>query len=402
VDFSEDIEGKSGLEAFYDDRLRGVNGDYVIFRDVAGNPLQKKIIKEAQPGLTMKTTIDADFQKYFYESFQKSLDSLGRNAGAGIAMDPKTGEILAMVSFPAYDNNNPAQYLRAVHYPLFNRAISGVYSPGSVIKPLVALAGLREKVMTPDFTVFSPGYLDVPNPYDPQHPSRFLDWKPQGVVNARSALARSSNVYFYTIGGGHKNVRGLGISRLKDYWKRFGFDKKTGIDLPAEAVGFLPDPQEKEARTGQPWRIGDTYNVSIGQGDLGVTPIRLLVALASIANNGRMMKPRLLADERPMVIMDYSDWQPMIEEVQKGLRDAVAMSYGTASLLYDLPYKTAGKTGSSQIQNNTKTNAFFVGYGPANDPKIAVLILVEDAKGGSLNAVPIARDVLKWYYERRL
>ena len=402
IDWSKNIEGKTGLEDFYNDKLRGEDGAYVIFRDAKGNALQKKIIRENKPGSQLLITVDLEFQKYFYERFQQSLQELERHAGTGIAMNPKTGEILAMVSFPSFNNNEPVKYLRAPNQPLFNRAVSGVYSPGSTIKPLMALAGLKEKVMDTNFEVYSPGYLEIPNPYNPENPSRFLDWRVNGLVNLHSALARSSNIYFYVIGGGYKNTKGLGINKLNEYWKKFGFDKKTNIDLSNEAVGFLPNPEEKEKRTKQPWRIGDTYNVSIGQGDLIITPIRLLTMIASIANNGKMMKPHFLLDEPPDILFDYSDWGDLIKEVQRGMRDAVAQSYGTANFLYDLPYKTAGKTGSAQIANNTKTNAFFTGYGPVSDPQIVILILVEDAKGGSLNAVPIAKDVLKWYYDKRL
>lgn len=402
VDWSKNIEGKIGLEDFYDNKLRGVDGSYVVFRDARGNALQQKIIREAQSGSPVKITIDGEFQRYFYERFQQGLAELEREAGVGIAINPRTGEILALVSFPSFDNNEPAKFLNKKNQPLFNRATSGTYSPGSTIKPLVALAALAEKLVTPNFEFFSPGYLEVANPYDPEKPSRFVDWKAHGNVNVRSALARSSNVYFYVIGGGWKNIKGLGIYRLNDYWKKFGFNQKTGIDLPFESIGFLPDPEEKEKRTGQPWRIGDTYNVSIGQGDLTLTPIRLLSMIAAIANGGKMMKPHLLVSEEPIAVFDFSEWKDALKEIQLGMRDAVAKNYGTANLLFDLPYRTAGKTGSAQVANKKKTNAFFVGYGPFDDPQIAILILVEDAKEGSLNAVPIAKDVLRWYYDHRL
>ena len=326
-------------------------------------------------------------------------------------MNPKTGEILSLVSFPSFDNNAPAKYLMTAGNPLFNRAVSGVYSPGSTIKPLVALAALHENLVTPEFTVYSKGYLELPNPYDPEKPSKFLDWRAQGLVNMYSALARSSNVYFYVVGGGCTAVtcndvgksKGLGIVKLNEYWKLFGLDKKTGIDIPAESVGFLPNPEEKEKRTGQIWRIGDTYNVAIGQGDLQVTPIRLLTFFSSLANRGKEIKPHfLLSAGAPVVTHDYSSWTDEITAVRKGVRDVVAKPYGTANALYDLPYKTSGKTGSAQIQNNAKTNAFFMGYGPSDDPELAVLVLVEDAKTGSLNAVPIGRDVINWYYENRM
>ncbi len=410
VDFKATREGAAGLEAAYDAALRGTDGARVTYRDALGNILQEKRFREAQAGLPLKTTIDGEFQKYFYARFKEGLASLGRTSGVGMAMDPRTGEVLALVSLPSFDNNDPAAYLSDPQKPLFNRAISGVYSPGATIKPLVELAALLERLIAPDFSVYSPGYLELPNPYDPEHPNRFLDWRPQGRVNLYSALARSSNVFFYVVGGGCMastcngvgRSNGLGITKLNRYWREFGMNAKTGIDLTAETVGFLPEPHEKEARTRRPWTIGDTYNVSIGQGDLGVTPIRLLSFFSSIANGGVGMKPHFLFGASPEIIHDYSSWKDEIAAVRQGLRDVVGKPYGTASALYDLPYKTSGKTGSAQIANNAKTNAFFMGYGPSDDPRLAILVLVEDAKTGSLNAVPIGHDVMKWYYDHRM
>ncbi len=410
VDFKSSREGAAGLEAAYDAALRGTDGARVTYRDARGTILQEKRLREAQAGLPLKTTIDGEFQKYFYTRFKEGLASLGKTSGVGMAMNPKTGEVLALVSLPSFDNNDPAAYLSDPLKPLFNRAISGVYSPGSTIKPLVALAALHERLIDPDFSVYSPGYLELPNPYDPEHPNRFLDWRPQGRVNLYSALARSSNVFFYVIGGGCTasscnsvgRSRGLGITKLNEYWREFGMDAKTGIDLPGESIGFLPAPAEKEARTRRPWTIGDTYNVSIGQGDLGVTPIRLLSFFSSIANGGVGMQPHFLFGAASEVFHDFSSWKDELLAVRQGLRDVVGKPYGTASALYDLSYKTSGKTGSAQIQNNAKTNAFFMGYGPSDDPELAVLVLVEDAKTGSLNAVPIGHDVMKWYYDHRM
>lgn len=413
-DRGNEIVGISGLESFYDSSLRGQNGEYFILRDVKGNNIDKKVLKEANPGNQLITTIDSEFQNYFYNRLQVGLEKLGRTSGIGIAMNPQNGEILALINFPGFDNNQPAKYLNLPSKPLFNRAVSGLYNPGSTIKPLVALAALREKLITPDWQTYSSGVLEVPNPYYPDKPSKFLDWKAHGFVNLYSALARSSNIYFYALGGGIKGeLKGLGINKLNEYWQKFELNKSTGIDLNGEALGFLPNPDEKEKRTGQIWRLGDTYNVSIGQGDLSITPLRLLDFISSIANGGKIYRPFLaqkIIDEKnnviqankPEITFDYSDWWAEIKEVQKGMRDTVAQPYGTANMLYDLPYKTSGKTGSAQIQNNAKTNAFFVGYGPSDNAKIAILVLVEDAKEGSINTLPIAYDVLKWYYDNRL
>lgn len=418
------VNGVSGLESYYDNFLRGQPGESLAVRDASGAELDRKIVRAAQSGYRLETTIDAEFQKYFYRRLREGLAVLGRSAGAGLAIDPRNGEVLALVSLPSFDNNNPVPFLKADGNPLFNRAVSGAYNPGSTVKPLVALAALREKAVTPQWETYSSGAIELPNQYDVEHPSRFLDWRAHGWVNLRAALARSSNVFFYVVGGGCParatcqsrpvtHPKGLGVSGLRRYWQTFGLDRLTGIDLEGEAVGFLPEPEEKQQRTGQPWRIGDTYNVSIGQGDLTMTPLRLLSFIASVANGGKMYRPFLakkvvaedgsiVQENAPEELLDYHDWAEEIGEVQEGMRDAVAQPYGTANKLYDLSYQTAGKTGSAQIANNTKTNAFFVGYGPYRDPQIAILVLVEDAKEGSLNAIPIAKDVLNWYYAHRL
>lgn len=399
---NNEIVGKAGLEAQYDEAIRGRDGEEVFYRDALGQPLDKKVVQTPSIGQDLKTTLDADLQVYFYNRIRNGLAALGREAGVGIAMNPQNGEILALVSLPSFDSNQVAKYLTSPGKPLFNRAVSGLYPPGSAIKPLVALAALKEEVVDPKFQIFSKGFIEIPNPYDSEKPSRFLDWKAHGLVDLRSAIARSSNVYFYEIGGGFEKFEGLGINRLNEYWKKFLLGEKTGIDLPAEGLGFLPEPEEKEERTGEFWRIGDTYNVSIGQGDLLLTPIQLLNFIASVANGGKIYEPKLLLEKETNILFDYSDWTRELTEVQEGMKDAVRKYYGTANLLSGLPVSAAGKTGSAQVANNARTNAFFVGYAPAENPQIAVLVLVENAREGSLNAVPIANDVLGWYYYNRM
>ena len=403
--------GAAGLEGSYNEVLNGIEGISLTLRDARGVVLGEKRMRDPQSGNSITTTIDADLQRYFFRRLREGLSSLGRTKGAGIAIDPKNGEVLAMVSMPSFDNNRVADYLEARGEPLFNRAVAGLYSPGSTIKPLVALAALREKIVTPSFKIFSSGVLEVPNPFVPEEPSRFLDWRPHGWVDLVSALARSSNIYFYGITGGLPRETytygalptPLGIRRLRAYWEAFGFGRTLGIDLPGESEGFLPDPEEKEKRTGQIWRLGDTYNVAIGQGDVLVTPLQLVSFIASIGENGRLMRPYLVRGAgTPETLVDYSRWRDELAAVREGLYDAVSKDYGTAHLLASLPYEAAGKTGSAQVANNTRTNAFFAGYAPAENPSIAILVLIENAREGSLNAVPIAKDVLEWYYYNRL
>jgi len=391
---SDDLIGKSGLEAYYDGQLRGDNGVITSFKNAHGKILDENLTKQPESGQPLETFIDADFQNYFFNRIKQGLRELGRDIGVGIAIDPRNGEILAMVSVPGFDANNIVDFLNKPNQPFFNRVVSGLYAPGSTIKPLVSAAALNENIIDTKKEIFSAGYIEIPNPYHPEQPSVFLDWKPNGWVDFYSAIARSSNIYFYALGGGLDDVKGLGISKLRDYWQRFGLGVKTNIDLVGEKDGVLPSPSSD-------WRLGDTYNVSIGQGDLLTTPLQLINYITAIANGGRIYKPRI-AQAEPEVIKDIGYLKDVFSEVEKGMIDTTQKSYGTAYLLNDLPLVVAAKTGTSQINFNTKVNALFVGYGPVPDPQIAVLVLVENAREGSLNVVPIAKDVFRWYYENRI
>ncbi len=419
---SQDLVGKAGLESRYDERLQGVPGLYVRVRDAKGNLIHAEEKRPPQIGSTLTLAVDGEFQKYLAGRMRQGLSSLGRTTGGAIALDPQNGEVLALISFPSYDNNilsSPGRneekraLLNSPLQPLFDRMVSGNYSPGSVVKPLDSVALLNEKIVDPMRSIFSPGYLDVPNPYDPSKPTRYLDWRYQGYVNIYSAIAQSSDVYFYETVGGFGDIKGLGITRLKEWWQKFGFGTPTGIDLPSEGKGFLPDPEWKERRQGRPWLLGDTFNVSIGQGDLQVTPIQLTNAIASLANGGILYQPVVNKDADRKILADLTRYAPEIKEVQKGMRLTVTSALGTAHALNDLPFEVHAKTGSAQIQNNTKENAFFAGYIPSPEgegengsantgARIVILILIEDAREGSLNAVPIGKDALRWYWEHRL
>ncbi len=421
-----DIIGKSGLERYYDERLRGKDGQIINYRNAKGEIIEDKFLSDAEPGADIKTTIDAEFQIYFFNQLKKRLSELGSRSGVGIAIDPGSGEILALISFPSFDGNNiTSKSLNDSERPFFNRAVSGLYAPGSTIKPLVAFAALKEGVIEPKEEIFSRGYIEIPNPYFPDQPSRFLDWKSHGWVNLASALARSSNVYFYAIGGGLPNseldlfrnpkneFNGLGIKKLKTYWQMFGLDEKTGIDLPSEASGFLPDPDLKKERGNGQWRVGDTYNVAIGQGDLLATPMEIINFISGIAEDGKFYRPFIVEEivngkneaiykAVPQIVRDYSDDTDYFNEVQNGMIDVIAKSYGTANYLSDLPMKVAGKTGTAQTKNKTRINAFFTGFAPVEDPQIAVLVLIENAEEGSSNSLPVAKEVLRWYYYNRI
>lgn len=423
-----DVIGKSGLERYYDDRLRGRDGQIIHYRNAKGEIIDDKFLSDAESGSDIKTTIDAEFQIYFFNQLKKRLGELGSRSGVGIAINPESGEILALISLPSFDGNKiTSKSLNDSDRPFFNRAISGLYVPGSTIKPLVAFAALKEGVIEPKTEIFSKGYIEIPNPYFPEQPSRFLDWKAHGWVNLASALARSSNVYFYALAGGLPDSEiallrglsniddfsGLGIKKLKTYWQMFGLNEKTGIDLPFETSGFLPDPDLKEGRGKGQWRVGDTYNVAIGQGDLLATPMEIINFIVGIAESGKFYQPFIakeiingkgetIYEMTPRIVEDYSGDADYFKEVKKGMIDVIMKPYGTANYLSDLPFRVAGKTGTAQTKNKTRINSFFVGFAPTDNPRIAILVLIENAEEGSLNTLPVAKEVLRWYYENRI
>ena len=413
-----DSVGKIGLEAYDDDFLRGENGEINLKRDAKSNLLEETLIQEPVSGFQIYTTIDAGLQKFAYDVLQNRLRNLGKKAGVVIILNPQNGQVLSLVSLPSFDNNVfysedskiITSILNSGDKPMFNRAISGFYSPGSTIKPLVAYGALNEGLIDDKTIIYSPGFLEVPNPFHPDQPSIFLDWKPHGNVNLYSALARSSNVYFYSIGGGTPTQKGLGIEKLKSYWQKFGLGSLTNIDLTGETKGLLADPQTKPAS--EPWRLGDTYNVTIGQGNLLLTPIQLINYITAFANGGKIYQPyivgeikdennKLIKENKPKILYTIDNPQ-ILNSVKLGLIDAVRESYGTAHSLDDLPISVAAKTGTAQIANESKINALFVGFAPIENPQIAVLVLIEDAQEGSLNALPVAEEIFLWYHKNRL
>ncbi len=396
-----ELKGRAGLEEYYNSTLQGENGATVIYHDAIGKPQGTATINPKM-GQNLQTTIDGPLQEYIYQDMSAHLQAMGKVAGLELAINPQNGQILSMISFPTYDANNLGPALSDPNHPLFDRIVSGTYSPGSTIKPLMATAGLKEGVITTSTTIFSPGYLLLPNPYDPSHPTKFLDWQYQGWVNVFSAIAKSCDVFFYEVGGGFENQPGLGIQKIITWWKEFGLGQPTGIDLSGEASGNLPDPTVFQKQNNRPWLIGDTYNVSIGQGGLLVTPLQLVDAVSAIADGGVVYNPHLNLNEKPKEILNLTSLEPQFKIVQQGMIDTVAKPYGTAYTLHTLPLQTAGKSGSAQTHLNKETNALYIGYAPVQNPQIVMLILVENATEGSLNAVPIFKDVMNWYYTNRL
>lgn len=410
--------GKDGLEADYEKFLRGQLGERQVEVDAKGKQIKELGVEKEIAGQSIVTTIDFDLQKEIYDAAIKVVKDLKLKKAAIVAMDPQNGAILSLVSLPSFDNNifergateNELQKIwNDPDQPLFNRAISGQYPSGSTIKPLLGAAALEENVVTPNTVVNDTGPIVIVNQYNPGIVYTYPDWKVHGLVNIYSAIAESCDVYFYTIGGGHGDISGLGIDRIAKYLKLFGLGSTLGIDLPGEKNGLVPDPGWKEKIKDEQWFIGDTYHVSIGQGDLLVTPLQMASAISAIANGGMLYQPHLVdkivdSDKNsinvfnPKVINKDFIKPENLAVIRKGMRQAVTA--GSARSLASLPVEVTGKTGTAQIAGQKKENAWFVSFAPYENPKIVLAIMYEDAGEGSSVAVPLAKEIYQWYFNK--
>lgn len=384
--------GKAGLERQYDEQLRGQLGAIYTQINARGAPLQTMGTRPARPGEDIQLTLDIGLQQFIFEQLQEK-------AGAVVVLEPASGAVRALVSSPAYDPNILAQpehqaeinvLLRQPLDPLFNRAVDGMYPPGSTIKPLLAAAALEEKLITPSTTIISRGGITV-------GPWQFPDWKPggHGATNVAKALAESVNTFFYAISGGYEGQMGLGVDMMTTYLRRFGWGHATKIDLPNEAAGFLPSPAWKEKTKHERWYIGDTYHLAIGQGDVLVTPLQLSAATGMIAQRGRQMPPHLKAVDKPNgQLVRLRDW----DTVRSGMRAAV--TDGSARGLNALVVPLAAKTGTAQTGGGSEeTHAWLTSFGPFNEPKLVVTVLLEKGGEGDKDAVPVARAIWQWLIE---
>lgn len=415
-----DFIGKDGLEAQYEKELRGIPGQIAIFVNSDNTVLNMLIAKEPLAGNNLVLSVDSNLQKLLTDASYEKMAQTNSPGSAAVVLDVKSGEILALVSLPNFDNNLFGKSLSSEVYqqlindktrPFFNRAIAGTYSSGSTIKPFIASAALAENIISPDYKIDDTlGYITIPNRYNPDIIYTYHDWKAHGFVNMRQAMAVSANVYFYTIGGGYKNIAGLGINRIEKYLKLFGFGSDLGIDLPGENNGLVPNPAWKKAVKKEDWFTGDTYNISIGQGDILVTPLQMASGIAAISNGGTLWRPKIVSkitnlddgvikEFKPEAIKTRIVDDEKLKIVREGMRGAV--TNGSAWLLNDLPIKVAGKTGTAQVTNTfRKTNAWFTGFAPYDNPEIALAIIIEGAGEGSTAAVPVAKQVFEWYYNQ--
>ena len=398
---SGDIIGKFGLEKVYDKELRGENGGQQVEVDVSGKPVQILGHKEPVPGDDLELTIDINLQQAAEKAVDEQLTQIGAHAAAAVVMNPQTGEILAMVSRPAFDpnlfahgisskdwnqlNNNP-------YHPMDNKTITGEYPPGSTFKIVTGTAALTEGVVTPDEQIFDSGHHWI-------IPKGNADGEALGWLNFRTALAHSDNVYFYEMGNR------LGIDRLEKYARMFGLGAKTGIDLPYEATGLVANRRYKEKNFDDgEWYLSETFDAAIGQGFNLVTPLQAAMVMGEIAADGKRYKPhvvnRIIApdgsvvkDFQPELLSQLDVPEEDIKLVQDGLHDVT--KYGTAASSFrGFTVDIAGKTGTAE-NSQGRDHGWFVAYGPFDNPNIVVAVIVENGGYGSQSAVPIGRKILE-------
>ena len=408
--------GKLGIEGAYEKELHGITGSEQVEIDAGGRAIRSLERSEPQSGDNLFITIDLKLQKIAEDAFQDFK-------GALVAIDPRTGEILALVSKPGFDPNlfvdgiDPQNWdalNNSPDKPLNNRALRGQYPPGSTIKPFMALAALELHKRSPDFTISDPGYFSLAGV---QH--RYRDWKPggHGLVNMHKSIVVSCDTYYYGL------ANELGIDAIHNFLSRFGFGSRTGIDIDGELAGLDPSQDWKWQRFGQKWYAGDTVSVGIGQGYMLATPLQLAAAVATIANNGVLVHPHLLKSVQDAKSQEVREWKPdgppqtvaVKPENLAFVRDAmvdVTKPGGTAAQTgAGAPYSIAAKTGTAQVvamKQNEKydekrlkqehwDHALLIAFAPADDPKIALAILVENGKHGGTTAGPIAREVFDYY-----
>ena len=405
--YEEYYNGRDGVERSYDYLLQGQNGLKLRETNVLGEVTSESVVEKAIDGNPIVLSIDARLTEVLYEAIESLAKDRGFLGGAAVLLDVRTGEIVALTSFPGYDQNmltagrdqvalnllinNPSK-------PFLNRAIGGLYTPGSILKPIIALAALNEKLISPTKQILSTGSITVKNPYDPSKPSIFKDWKAHGWTDMREALAVSSDTYFYSIGGGFGDQKGLGITALDRYFQLFALTEKTGIELLGEVEGVIPTPEwKKEKFGGEIWRLGDTYITAIGQYGTQITPLNAVRFISAIANGGNVLRPSLLLGGNPEPVertIQFSDENWKV--VREGMREGV--THGT-SVGLNVPYvKAAAKTGTAEVGSGKLfVHSWSVGFFPFENPKYAWAVVMEKGpSSNTLGATSVVRRLFDW------
>jgi len=400
-----DFVGKSGLERQYNDMLQGTDGMRRVIVNSVGKEVDRLPTQEAIPGKQIQLTIDYDLQ-------QVAEQSLGPRDGAVVALDPRSGEVLAMVSHPAANPNDFAVRISNKEWkdlnddpdkPMLNRAIQAQLAPGSVFKIIMATAMLEDKVPPENFTTFCPGYATF---YGRQFKCWVYGKSSHGTVDLHTAITKSCDIFFYNVG------QRLGIDRISYYASHLGLGHRTGIDLPSEEVGLVPSEEWAQRVYHRKWYAGETISVAIGQGAVTATPLQLAKVIGGIAMGGIYKQPHLLKDAQNVGEERFPISEPTIEKVTDGMYGVVNEAGGTAGALKLTGIEFSGKSGTAQIINydlrtrlgkskEFKDNSWFVGYAPRRTPEIVVSVLVQAGGHGSEAAGPVVRDVIKAYYDKK-
>lgn len=406
---SKELSGRSGVEKQYNEMLSGVKGVKIVEVNARGEVESDHMVNQPSSGKDLTLAIDSRVQAKLYELLGQVATDRGFVAGAGLIMDVRTGEILAMASYPGYDPNaislgqDPDKinaYFADDRNPLLNRLTLGLYTPGSVFKPFMAAAALAEKIIDPQKTIYSSGQLEVINPYNPKLKTIFKDWKAHGAVDLRQAIAISSNVYFYVIGGGFGNQPGLGVKKIKKYAEMFGLARPTGIDLPNEAIGSIPSVEWKAKNfNGEPWRIGDTYHTVIGQYGVLITPLQIVRAYATLANGGQLIQPtvrKLSPKEKAQVVASLPILPSDLKIVREGMRQGVLE--GTAKGLDTPSVEIAAKTGTAELGvSKERVNSWIAGFFPYENPRYAFAVVMEKGpRSNTIGGVFVMRQLFDW------
>ncbi len=409
--YQDKFDPKDGLEKIYDSTLSGKNGTKIIETDVKGNVISESMVDPPVDGENLMLSLDLRLQRKLNSSLLDIADRAGYKGGAGVIMDVHTGEILASGNFPEYDSqimtdgssqSKITNWITSRNYPFLNRVVDGLYTPGSIMKLFVAMGVLDQGVISPTKQILSTGSISIPNPFFPDKPSTFMDWKAHGLVDLRRAIAVSSNVYFYEVGGGFQGQKGIGIDNIEKYSRMFGFGAPTGIDFPGEKNGTIPNPAWKALNfKGEDWRVGDTYNTAIGQYGFQVSPIQVIRAVGAIANEGTLLTPTFLKPKSPADVksVEKITLDPKFYTIVKeGMRLGVT---GGTSQAINFPFvEVASKTGTAQIGvNKDEVNSWVVGFWPYKNPKYAYAIVMErGSKNNQFGAVLVMQEFFDWMH----
>lgn len=406
--YKEDYEGVSGVERLYDDVLAGRNGLRIIETDALGKIQSESLLEPPAPGGNVTLSIDARVEEMLYRYIKDLASEVGFDGGGGMIMDVETGEMIAITSYPEYDSKVLTEgkdretiqgYIESGKKPFLNRVVDGLYTPGSIVKPFIALAALSEGIIDPDKIIVSTGSISIPNPYDPTKKTVFTDWKAHGAMDMRRAIGVSSNVYFYQIGGGFEDQKGLGIANIEKYMRMFGFGEPAPGEFWGTKKGTIPNPDwKKENFEDGTWRIGDTYNTSIGQYGFQVTPVQVVRAIGALANGGRLLEPTVIkktsSAEASYKTLFFDPEHLKI--VRAGMRESVLQ--GTARGL-DIPQVVvAGKTGTAELGVSKKfVNSWVAGFFPYDKPRYAFMVMMERGpRENTIGALYVMRNLLEW------